>query len=221
MSDAHVDIERAEVPVLRGLLHAVSCPVALVAGGTLAWLAPSPRAALALFLMSLGFAGIFGTSGIYHRIARRWSPTARRRARQADHAMIFLGMATAYTSVWLIALDGWISDAVLIYCWLAATVGVISKIWFLDARPSRHFAAYVGMGLVGLVVVPSLLETMGATSVALMLSGAVFITLGGVVFAYQRPNPIPRWVGHHELFHAGTVVGCFLFLAAVASYVLR
>ncbi len=221
MSDAAVSVEQAEVPLLRGMLHAISCPVALVSGGVLAWLAPTPRAALALLVMSTGFAAIFGTSGIYHRIGRHWSPTARRRARQADHAMIFLGMATAYTSVWLIALDGWISDAVLVYCWLAATVGVISKIWFLDARPSRHLAAYLGMGLVGLVVVPSLWQTMGATGVALMLTGAVFITLGGIAYAYQRPNPIPRWVGHHELFHAGTVVGCAMFLGAMANFALR
>lgn len=215
----HVSVE-PEVPLLRGMLHAISCPVALVAGGVLAWLAPSPRAAVALLVMSSGFAAIFGTSGIYHRISRRWSPTARRRARQADHAVIFLGMATAYTSIWLIALDGWISDAVLLFAWLAATVGVISKIWFLDARPSRHLAAYLGMGLVGLVVVPSLWTTMGPTAVALILAGGVFIILGGIAYAYQRPNPIPLWVGHHELFHAGTVVGCFLFLGALAHFAI-
>jgi hemolysin III len=220
MSDVRVSVE-PEIPLLRGLLHAVSCPVALIAGGVLAWLAPTPRAALALLVMSTGFAAIFGTSGIYHRISRRWSPTARRRARQADHAMIFVGMASAYTAIWLVALDGWISDVVLVYCWIAATLGVISKIWFLDARPSRHVAMYVGMGLVGLVVVPSLWTTMGATGVAMMLVGGTIITLGGIVFAYQRPNPIPGWLGHHELFHAGTVIGCGLFLAAMATFALR
>jgi len=210
-----------EVPLLRGLLHAVSCPVALLAGGVLAWLAPTPKTALALLVMSSGFAAIFGTSGIYHRISKRWSPTAQRRARQADHAMIFLGMATTYTAIWLVALDGWVTDIVLIYCWCAAVIGMLSKVWFLDARPSRHLMAYLGMGLVGLVVVPSLWQTMGATGVGLMLTGAVVIAAGGVVYAYQRPNPIPRWVGHHELFHAGTVVGCFLFLAAIAEFTLR
>lgn len=210
-----------DVPLLRGILHAVSCPVALVSGGVLAWLAPTPRTALALLVMSTGFAAIFGTSGIYHRISVRWSPTARRRARQADHAMIFLGMACAYTAVWLIALDGWVSDAVLVYCWCAAVVGMLSKVWFLDARPSRHLFAYLGMGLVGLVVVPSLWQTMGATYVAVMLLGALAITIGGVAYAYQRPNPFPRWFGHHEIFHAGTVVGCGLFLAAMASFALR
>ncbi len=220
MSDSHVSAE-ADVPLLRGLLHAVSCPVALVAGGVLAWLAPTPRTAIALLVMSTGFAAIFGTSGIYHRISRHWSPTARRRARQADHAMIFLGMATSYTAVWLVALDGWISDAVLVYCWIAAVIGMLSKVWFLDVHPSRHIAAYIGMGLVGLVVVPTLWQTMGTVGVAMMLIGGVIISAGAVIYAYQRPNPIPRWIGHHELFHAGTVVGCFLMLAAFANFALR
>src|SRR5690349_24805585 len=83
--------DTVSVPLLRGVLHAVFCPVALVAGGVLAWLAPDARAALALVVMSSGFAAIFGTSGLYHRV--KWSPIARRRARQADHSMIFVGMA--------------------------------------------------------------------------------------------------------------------------------
>ena len=62
---------------------------------------------------------------------------------------------------------------------------------------------------------------MRASLVALILVGSVIITLGGIVFAYQRPNPIPRWFGHHEIFHAGTVVGCALFLAGLATFVLR
>ncbi|MCB0878620.1 MAG: hemolysin III family protein [Thermoleophilia bacterium] len=221
MDDAQVSVAPPEVPLLRGVLHTIFAPVTLFSGAVLAWMAPSPRAALAVFVMAAGFAAIFGMSSVYHRIARHWSPTARRRARQADHAMIFLGMATSYTSVWLVALDGWVSDALLVYAWIAATIGVISKIWFLDARPTRHLAVYLGMGLVGLIVVPSLINTMGATSVALILVGSVIITLGGIVFAYQRPNPIPRWFGHHEIFHAGTVVGCALFLAGLATFVLR
>lgn len=209
------------MPLLRGMLHAVSCPVALISGVVLALMAPTPRTALALIVMSAGFAAIFGTSGFYHRISRRWSPTARRRARQADHAVIFLGMATSYTALWLVALDGWVSDAVLVYCWCAAVIGIISKIWFLDARPSRHVAAYVGMGLVGLIVIPTLWHTMGATGVAMMILGSVVITIGGIVYAYQRPNPVPRWIGHHELFHAATVVGCGMYLAAMAVFTLH
>ena len=209
-----------EVPILRGVLHAIFCPVALIAGGVLAWLAPTPRAALALFIMSSGFAVIFGTSTIYHRV-KWWSPRSRRLARQADHSMIFIGMATSYTAVWLVALDGWISDAVLVYAWIAATIGVISKVWFLDVAPSKHWLSYMGVGLVGLVVIPSMWETMGAQGVGLMLLGSVIIALGGVAYVKGGPNPVPGWFGHHEVFHVGTIVGCALYLGALANFALR
>lgn len=133
--------------------------------------------------------------------------------------MIFLGMATAYTAIWLVALDGWISDVVLVYCWIAATIGVMLKLWYLDAAPSRHVAGYLGFGLVGLVVIPSLWQSMGATGVALLLLGGLAFAAGGLAYAAGRPNPVPRWFGHHELFHAGTVVGCALYLGALASVV--
>jgi hemolysin III len=211
-------IELETVPLLRGVLHAVFCPVALVAGGVLAWLAPSPRAALALLVMSSGFAAIFGTSGLYHRV--KWSPIARRRLRQADHSMIFVGMATTYTAIWLIALDGWISDAVLVYCWVAAFLGVLAKVWWLDAHPTRHWLGYVGFGLVGLVVVPTMWDSMGATGVALMVAGAVAFAGGGAAYAAGWPNLHSRWFGSHELFHAGTIIGSALYIGALAHFVL-
>jgi hemolysin III len=216
--DAAPSTELETVPLLRGVLHAVFCPVALVAGGVLAWLAPSPRAALALLVMSSGFAAIFGTSGLYHRV--KWSPIARRRLRQADHSMIFVGMATTYTAIWLIALDGWISDAVLVYCWVAAFAGVLAKVWWLDAHPTRHWLGYVGFGLVGIVVVPTMWQTMGSTGVGLMIAGAVAFAAGGAAYAAGWPNLHARWFGHHELFHAGTIIGSALYIGALAHFAL-
>lgn len=212
-------IEAPPVPLLRGLLHAVSCPVALVAGGVLAWLAPTPRAALALVVMSVGFAMIFGTSGAYHRLP--WSPRWRRRLRQADHSMIFVGMASTYTAIWLVALDGIVADIVLVYVWIAALAGIVAKALWLDASASRHWLGYVAFGLVGLAVVPGLWSTMGPIGVVLMLLGGVAFGAGGAAYAIGRPNPIPRWFGHHEVFHAGTVVGCALYLSALAHFALR
>lgn len=218
VSTAHT-AER-DIPVLRGILHAIFCPVALAAGGVLAWNAPSPRAALALMIMSCGFAAIFGMSTVYHRV-RWWSPTAARRARQADHAMIFVGIATTYTAIWLVALDGWISDALLAYAWLAALIGVLSKLWWIDAAPSKHWIQYVlGGGLVGVAIIPNLWQTMGVTGVGLMLAGGLAHALGSVAYVVGRPNPVPGWFGHHEVFHVGTIVGSALFLAALGNFTL-
>lgn len=208
-----------EVPLLRGLLHAVSCPLALAVGGILAWLAPNPRAAVSLLLMSLGYAAIFGTSGLYHRI--RWSPTWKRRMRRIDHSMIFVGMATTYTAMWLVALHGWVADVVLAYVWIAAVVGVVAKFLWLDARASKHWIGYCAFALVVFAVIPELWHSMGPLAVTLMLLGALAFAAGGAAYATGRPNPIPRWFGHHEVFHAGTIAGAALYISALAHFALR
>lgn len=211
---------REEIPLLRGALHAVSCPVALVAGAILAWLAPSPRAAVAILLMAIGWAAIFGVSGLYHRV-RWWSPNAKRRARQADHAMIFLGMGIVYTAIWLAALDGLLADLVLVYCWVAVTLGMVSKFWFLDAKASSHWLHYVCTSIVAIVVVPGLWQTMGPLGVTLIVAGGLIVAVASIAYVAGRPNPIPGWVGHHEVFHAGTVVGAAMHISALGIFLVR
>lgn len=208
-----------EIPRLRGLIHAVACPVLVVAGVVLALQSHSWRAGLAMLVMVLGYAAIFATSGIYHR--RRWSPRVKRVLRHLDHTMIFVGMACVYTALWLAVLDGAIADVMLAYVWIGVIVGAVMKHLFLDARASRHSLAYVAFGMVGLVIVPDLLEQMSATSVALMLAGAAVFAVGALAFATKRPNPFPRLAGHHEVFHLATVIGASLHIAALASVVLR
>lgn len=208
-----------QVPRLRGLLHVVACPLAIAAGGAMAWLAPTPRAALAIVLMAGGYAVTFGISGIYHR--GRWTPRARRRVRQLDHATIFLAMAMTYSALWLVVLEGVLADALLVFCWLALPLGVAAKLRYIDARTSRHWIAYVAVGLLGLLVLPDVWRAMGSTGASLMLGGGLACAIGSVAYLLRRPNPFPSLVGHHELFHAGTVVCAALQLTALGTFAVR
>jgi hemolysin III len=67
----------------------------------------------------------------------------------------------------------------------------------------------VALGWVGILIFPQILDRAGAGAAALVLTGGVCYTLGAVVYASRRPDPLPRVFGYHELFHA-------LFIAAVA-----
>jgi len=210
-----------DVPRLRGVLHVAAFPLAVTVAFLLAWYAPTPRAAVAGLLMAGGWALIFGASSMYHRWNWR-TPQARRRARQVDHAMIFAGSATSYASVWLIALDGPIADAVLVFCVVGALAGMASKLWFIDARVTWQWLQYLGFTLVGLVVVPSLWEAAGPVPTIIMLAGGAAMALGSVAFATGRPKHlVPGWVGHHEVFHAGTIVGAACHIGAVAMLTVR
>jgi len=48
----------------------------------------------------------------------------------------------------------------------------------------------------------------------------VSYTLGAIVYALRRPDPVAGVFGYHEVFHALTVVGATLQFAAIAAYAL-
>jgi hemolysin III len=39
----------------------------------------------------------------------------------------------------------------------------------------------------------------------LMIVGGLLYSLGGLVYGLKKPDPLPRWFGFHEVFHALTV----------------
>jgi predicted membrane channel-forming protein YqfA (hemolysin III family) len=52
-------------------------------------------------------------------------------------------------------------------------------------------------------------------------AGGLLYTLGGLVYALRRPDPVPAVFGYHELFHALVVVAVAAQYAVVAFFVLR
>jgi hemolysin III len=56
--------------------------------------------------------------------------------------------------------------------------------------------------------------------VALLLVGGILYTLGAVVYAARRPDPVPAVFGYHELFHALVITAAACQYAAVALFVL-
>jgi hemolysin III len=49
----------------------------------------------------------------------------------------------------------------------------------------------------------------------LILIGGLLYTLGGVVYAMKKPNPLPGHFGFHEIFHSFTVLAFICHWTAV------
>lgn len=207
------------IPLLRGLLHLIAFPLMVIAGAWVALQSHDGKEAVSALLYCAGFAAIFGTSGLYHR--GRWTPRARRMMRQLDHCMIYVGMATTYTAFWLVALHGLVANLVLVFAWTGMAVAIVIKVRHIDASNAKHWFFYLGFGMVGLAVVPGLIATMGVWLTALMLAGAAWYALGSVAYVTHRPDPFPKVLGYHELFHAGTIVGAGCQLLALAIFMLN
>jgi hemolysin III len=65
---------------------------------------------------------------------------------------------------------------------------------------------YVALGWVAVFVLPDILHRGGVAALVLLIAGGLAYTVGAIFYALRRPNPWPKYFGHHEFFHACTVV---------------
>ena len=74
--------------------------------------------------------------------------------------------------------------------------------------------------MLGIVAAPQVIEHSGWTVAALLLAGGLLYSLGALVYATRRPDPVPASFGYHEVFHALVVAGAILHFSAVALAIL-
>jgi hemolysin III len=204
-------------PRLRGVFHAYSFPIAVVAGAALAVAAPTERARLAALVYGAALAGLFGASALYHRIT--WSPAARRWMRRLDHSMIFTLIAGTFTPFAAI-LGGARSGAMLAQVWGAAAVAVLVKLLWIGGPKWVSVVLAMGMAWLLAVSAPSLAVGAGPGAAALLVMGGVAYTGGALAYAFRRPNPLPGTFGYHEVFHACVCAAALAHFAAVAFFVV-
>jgi hemolysin III len=218
-----------QVPRLRGALHAGAFPLALAAGGVLVALAPGPTARLGAAVYAVTSALLFGVSAAYHRAAyhraayprRPGSARVRDLLHRCDHANIYLIIAGTYTPLALLALHGDVRVAVLAVIWVGAAAGAVFRVAWMAAPRWLYTSLYLALGWVALAVLPQLARGAGLAVVLLIAAGGVLYSLGGVVYARRRPDPLPGWFGFHEVFHAFTVAAYAAQYTAVFLVVCR
>jgi hemolysin III len=203
-------------PRLRGVFHQYAFFVSLVLGAVLVAIADGAgrRAAAGVFAAAL--ATMFGVSALYHRIT--WEPRARRWMRRLDHAAIYLLIAGTYTPFALIAMDRAWRWTILPLVWGGALVAIALKLAWTEAPKSLSVAIGIGLGWVGIVALPELWSHTGPSGVVLLGIGGVLYTAGALVYARQRPDPVPMVFGYHEVFHAFVVAAAACQYAAVALF---
>jgi hemolysin III len=155
-------------------------------------------------IYSLTVCGLFGVSALYHR--RVWSPRGYQVMRRLDHSMIFIFIAGTYTPFSVLLLPKPTATTILAIVWGGALAGVAVKVVFTHAPRWIGASLYVALGWVAAIVLPDFLRAGGVTVLVLLAAGGVAYTAGAVLYAVRRPNPWPTVFGHHEFFHACTLV---------------
>src|SRR6202035_701107 len=98
--------------------------------------------------------------------------------------------------------------------------GVVFKLAWIDAPKWLFAAVYVALGLVTAAIFGELPATIGWLGAAGLAGGGLLYLIGAIVYASGRPDPSPRVVGYHEIFHVLVIAAAALHYAVIAFAVL-
>lgn len=221
---ASVELERVLAldatarPRLRGVLHLVTAPVALIGGLILVLTAGtiSGRVSTAIFMLTS--TALFTTSAVYH--VGRWLPPVKAALRRADHSNIFLIIAGTYTPLSIMLLDAADARMLLGVVWSGALLGVGLRNLWLGAPRWLYVPIYIALGWAAVFYLPGFAKA-GPLTLGLIVLGGVLYTVGAVVYAAKRPRLSERWFGFHELFHSFTIAAFLSHFIAIAITVVR
>jgi hemolysin III len=207
------------VPRLRGVFHQYAFVAAVIAGSLLVVLADGYLERFAVWVYAIALAAMFGASALYHRFPWR-SPSARLRARRIDHAMIFVFIAGTYTAFALVAFTGTARVVGLVTVWIGAALGIALNLAWIDAPRWLSAVAYLGVGWVGLILIPQLFPALGVAAAVLVIVGGALYSVGALAYAAAWPNPLPAAFGFHEIFHVLVIAAAATQFVALSLVVL-
>ncbi len=192
-------------PKLRGWIHAITAPLALAACIVLTVLAPTTTLKIGSAVYLACSLLLFANSGVCHISNGHFPAKVSQLLRRIDHANIYLLIAGTYTPLALALMTPDHQRLVLGIIWTGAVIGMVANVCWITAPRWLFTILYVVLGWVAVWFIPELYRAGGAAIVVLIAAGGVIYTLGAVVYALKKPDPLPRWFGFHEIFHACTV----------------
>lgn len=198
-------------PKLRGVLHLIGALIALPAGVLLCQHASEALQNAAL-IYSASLVCLLATSATYH--VPDWSPARRALLRKLDHAMIFILIGGSFLP-FLVALTGKVFIAFPWLIGLGTLIGVLRSLFMSASTKVVRAASYGSLGLAGLLLIPAILEHLGAQALTLVLVGGAIYGLGATAYARKRPNLLRGVFEYHELFHLCVNIAATLHFWAI------
>ena len=167
-------------------------------------------------IFGLSLIALYTASATYH-----WSRGSDHRVkilRKLDHSMIYVLIAGTYTPILL----GYMEEKKAIIfagiMWIVAFTGIAIKLFWMNSPRILSTTLYIAMGWAIIFDLPAI-AGMEHGAFALLLTGGLSYTIGGIIYAIKKPN-ISDSFGFHELFHIFVMIGSFFQYLVVALYVI-
>ncbi len=159
---------------------------------------------------------LYGTSTLYH--ALRTTPKKEIILRKVDHMMIYVLIAGSYTPVFYYGLEGAWRWVMLAAVWALALIGIVLKIWFINAPRYVSTSFYVTLGWIALVPIVQLVNNLPLGALIMMVAGGVMYTVGAIIYAAKIFKLPKLRLGFHEIFHIFIATGTFIHFLMILIY---
>ncbi|MGD8426747.1 MAG: hemolysin III family protein [Balneolaceae bacterium] len=171
---------------------------------------------VAFSIFGLSMILLYTSSSLYHALHVRKKTLLL--LQKLDHSMIYVLIAGTYTPVCLLVLDDSWRWGLFAIVWSVALIGIIKKILWMNAPRWLSTSFYLAMGWFGVFLFPSMADKLPLSFLVWIVVGGFSYTIGAVIYGMKRPNPIPEWFGHHEIWHLFVLAGTFSHFWAIYEY---
>lgn len=135
--------------------------------------------------------------------------------RRLDMSAVYLLIVGTYTPVCLLALPPAWGIPLLAVVGTLAGAGIVVR-WTVPSPPRWvTVGLYLGLGWMAVIALVPLARVVQWAGVSLLVGGGAAYSLGAVIYAKQWPDPWPRVVGHHGVWHVFVLVAAGLHFLLV------
>lgn len=203
---------------VNGLTHffaAILAAVGLIALIVIGWNNLVKEISLSIYGASLIL--LFAASAAYHMVKAK--PQIIAILRKLDHAAIYLLIAGTYTPFSTIMFTGFWKWGLLAIIWSLAVIGIVVKMFVMNAPRWLTAGVYVMMGWLSLAAIGEMLRVLPVGALVWLIVGGVVYTLGAVVYITKTLDFFPGKFGFHEVWHIFVILGALAHFIGIAVYV--
>lgn len=171
---------------------------------------------VAFSLFGLSMILLYTASSLYHALPVKQKTLEL--LQKLDHSMIYVLIAGTYTPICLLVLEGGWKWGFFTTIWSLAVIGIIKKFLWMGAPRWLSTLFYLGMGWLAIIIFPTLMEKLPMAFLVWIGIGGLAYTFGAIIYGIKKPNPIPNWLGHHEIWHLFVMAGTFSHFWAIYYY---
>lgn len=167
-------------------------------------------------IFGLSLIALYSASSIYHYF--QGSQKIKKILRTLDHSMIYVLIVGTYTPVVVCYMEAPHSYYFLGILWSIAILGIIVKLFWLEAPRSLSTILYLILGWAVVFDFQSFL-VIPMQCLFLIASGGIAYSVGAIIYIFKKPN-FTDMFGFHELFHIFVMIGSLFHYIAIILYII-